>query len=533
MNTEHPADLPGDEGDIHAALTHLAAAVGEPAPGEGRGLPSISKDSDFRGMFHLVGQTLRNAPIFRRGEDLVTVNPVTGELAPMTADRFRSWHQQFFTFHTTSPKGGRRTENLHKDLAVPLLAADIFREELREIRSVATIRQPVWRGNGDEKTIALLPEGYDLATKTYTVPTLDFETDWPLEDAHLWLESTFGGFPFYETGDLFARRSFAAHVAAMVGVFISNLLPENSTRPMVVANGNQPGLGKTLLIHAALAPVHGPVEDDSKPKEESELRSLLGAAALAGAPYIVLDDAGSLQSHDLNKFITSPIHSPRVLGKSLRVRCPNRTQIFATGNGLNLTSDLERRSLVVDLFCHDDAMKRDIRDPLTNSQVFGDEYRRAALGVMWALVRQWNEAGRPIYREARKPSFETYASLVGSIVVAGGFANPFGPRQCTSGGDEAGRALERVIASLAGEAVFGDSATQDQILAALREDDTLDLVAPFAKNDIGQRQAVGHKLRKLRGRTMTDSRGRRFEFGRREDAHGARYTFQFLDADGV
>jgi hypothetical protein len=32
---------------------------------------------------------------------------------------------------------------------------------------------------------------------------------------------------------------------------------------------------------------------------------------------------------------------------------------------------------------------------------------------------------------------------------------------------------------------------------------------------------------------MTDSRGRRFEFGRREDAHGARYTFQFLDADGV
>jgi hypothetical protein len=301
---------------------------------------------------------------------------------------------------------------------------------------------------------------------------------------------------------------------------------------MVVANGNQPGLGKSLLIHAQLAPVHGPVEDDSKPKEESELRSLLGAAALAGAPYIVLDDVGSLQSHDLNKFITSPIHSPRILGKSLRVRCLNRTQIFATGNGLNLTSDLERRALVVDLFCHDDAMSRDIRDPLTNSQVFSDEYRRAALGVLWALVRHWNEAARPISREARKPSFESYASLVGSIVVAAGLANPFAPRQCTSGGDEAGRALERVIASLAGEAVFGDSANTDQILAALREDDTLDLVAPFAKNDIGQRQAVGHKLRKLRGRTMTDSRGRRFEFGRREDAHGARYTFHFLDDAG-
>ena len=39
--------------------------------------------------------------------------------------------------------------------------------------------------------------------------------------------------------------------------------------------------------------------------------------------------------------------------------------------------------------------------------------------------------------------------------------------KCTSGGDEAGRALERVIASLAGDAVFGDSVNTDQILAAL------------------------------------------------------------------
>lgn len=531
MNNALTNDLPGDDGDIRAALTLCAAAVGEPAPGEGRALPSISKDLDFLGMFHLVGQTLRNAPLFRRGEDLVTVNS-SGEEAAMTPDRFRSWHQQFFTFHSTTAKGGRRTENITKDLAVPLLASDTFRAELRELRTLASIRLPVWRGEGAGKTIALLPEGYDPGSKTYTVPTLDFETDWPLEDAHLWLESTFGGFPFYETGDLFARRSFAAHVAAMVGVFTSNLLPENATRPMVVANGNQPGLGKTLLTHAALSPVHGPVEDDSKPGDEGELRSLLGAAALAGARYVVLDDVASLHSHDLNKFVTSSIHTPRVLGKSLRVRCQNQTQIFATGNGLNLTDDLVRRSLVVDLFCADAAIKRDIRDPLTNSQVFSDEYRRAALGVLWALVRHWNEAGRPLNREARLGGFESYASIVGSIVIAAGLANPFAPRQCTSGGDEAGRALERVIASLAGEAVFGDSANTDQILAGLREDDTLDLVAPFAKNDIGQRQAVGHKLRKLRGRTMTDSRGRRFEFGRREDAHGARYTFHFLDDAG-
>jgi len=524
-----PEIQPAPEDDFRASLSLVAAAVGAPAPGEGRSLPSIASEMDFLPMFHLIGQTLRHAPIFRRGDDIVTVNPSTGEMSPMTSDRFRSWHQQFFTFHTTTQKGGRRTTNCSKDLAATMLCADVFRDELREIRTVANLRLPVWRSEGQEKTIALLPEGYDPGSKTYTVPLLDYETDWQLEDAQLWLESTFGEFPFYETGDLFTRRSFAAHVAAMVGVFTTRLLPENATRPMVVANGNQPGLGKTLLVHAELSPVYGQVEDDSKPKEEGELRKILDAASLAGVPYIFLDDCSSLAAHDLNKFVTSAVHVPRILGKSTRVRCQNLAQVFATGNGLNLTSDLERRALVVDLFFQDEAMSRDIPNPLTHSIVFGDDYRRAACGALWAMVRNWNEAGRPICRESRKPSFESYAALVGSIVVSGGLTNPFALRACTSGGDEGGRALAKTVAALAGEAVFGDSLTTAQILAALREDDTIDLVVPFAKNDLGQKQMLGRKLNALKGRTMTDTRGRRFEFGKREDAAGARYTLHFLE----
>ena len=36
----------------------------------------------------------------------------------------------------------------------------------------------------------LLPEGYDAATRTFTVPLLDYATDWRLEDAHAWLDAT-------------------------------------------------------------------------------------------------------------------------------------------------------------------------------------------------------------------------------------------------------------------------------------------------------------------------------------------------------
>ena len=516
------------EDEIRAALSVAAAAVGAPAPGEGRSLPSIAIAMPLAALSHAVAQCLRSAPIFRRGDDLVTVNPDNGDLQPMTSTRFRSWHQRFFSLQKMED-GDRKIVNVPEKMARAILASDELRDDLREIRTVATLRLPVWRGEGSERTIGLLPEGYDATTKTYTVPRLDYETDWPLEDAHAWLESTFGTFPFFEKGDLFARRSFSAHVAGMVGVFTSNLLAPGAVRPMVVANGNQPGLGKTLLVHAQLSPVHGEIEDDSKPKDDGEMRSVLAAASLAGAPYIVLDDAANLHSHDLNKFITSPVHVPRVLGVSKRVRCPNLTQVFATGNALSLTSDLDRRSLVVDLFDPGKATDRPVRNPLTTEFVFSPDYRRAACGALWALVRHWNEAGRPVCRDARKPSFEAYAALVGSLVVACGFANPFTARECSSGGDEASRALERCIAALAGDAILGDSLSTDEVLGALREADTLDLVVPYAKNDLGQRQAVGHKLRKLRGRELTDSRGRRFEFGKRDSAPGARYTLHFLD----
>jgi len=394
MNEDTSAPIPFPANDeIRAALCVAAAAVGAPAPGEGRSLPSLPVGMQLAALGQAVAQCLRSAPIFRRGDDLVTVNPATGELQPMTPTRFRSWHQRFFTLHSDEA-GKRKNVNAKDDLARAILATDEFRDDLREIRTVATLRLPVWRGEGATRTIALLPEGYDPATRTYTVPLLAYATDWTLEDAQNWLESTFGTFPFYERGDLFTRRSFAAHVAGMLGAYTTNLLKRGSVRPMVVANGNQPGLGKTLLVHAQLSPVHGQIADDSKPKDDTELRKVLDAASLAGAPYIVLDDVANLYSHDLNKFITSPVHVPRVFHSQNRVPCQNHAQVFATGNGLTLTPDLDRRSLVVDLFSPRKAADFRVSDPLTTSFLFSTDYRLAACGALWAMVRHWNDSGR-------------------------------------------------------------------------------------------------------------------------------------------
>lgn len=513
--------------EIRAQLPRVAAATGAPAPGEGRSLPSIAIKQPLAALCLAAAQCLRSAPLFRRGESLVTVNEATGELLAMSATRWRSWHQRFFTLHDGDGEN-RKTANARQDHALCILASDELRGHVRELRGVNLLRLPVWRGDGAARTIDLLPQGYDDATKTFTVPLLGYALDWPLEDAHAWLDATFGTFPFFERGDLFARRSFGAHVAAMLGVYAVNLLRDGAVRPLLVVNGNQPGLGKTLLVHAQLAPVHGRVEDDAKPTSDEELRNVLDAAALAAAPYLILDDAANLRSHDLNRFVTSPVHVPRVKGQSLRVRSPNVTQVFATGNGLNLTEDLDRRALVVDLFDPGTTAERRVAEPLTNPFLFSETYRGPACAVLWTLLRHWRDAGRPACVEARKPSFEDYAGLVGSVIVAAQIANPFTPRECIAGGDEASRSLKSVVCRLAGNCAQGEDLTPDDILTALREAETLDDVLPFDCRD--ERKALGHKLKKLRGRVFTDTRGRRFEFGKRDASSGSRYVVHFLDA---
>lgn len=511
---------------IRAELPRMAAATGAPPTGDGRSLPSIARNQPLASLALAVAQTLRPAPLFRRGETLVTVDATTGEVQPLTPTRWRSWHQRFFHFFE-GEGDKRRTVNAPQDLAACILASDEFRAHVRELRRVNLLRLPVWRGEGAGRTIELLPEGYDEATKTFTVAALDYALDWPLEDAQAWLDVTFDAFPFFETGDLFTRRSFAAHVGAMLGVYAVNLLPDYAVRPMVLVIGNQPGVGKSTLVRTILAPVHGRIAEGSKPKSDDELRKVLDATALAGKPYLFLDDLHNLASNDLNHFIASPTHEPRVMGQGVLAECPNVWQVFGTGNGLNLTEDLDRRTLAIDLFDPGKAIDRPVSEPMTNTRVFSDGYRAPACAALWAMLRQWRDAGRPICAEARKSSFEAYAEIVGSVIVAAGLTNPFARRECTLGGDEAGRALEMALCRMAADLNDGNELTPAEILEKLGELNALDVVLPFDCRD--ERKALGHKLRKLRGRMFTDTDGRRFEFGRREGSAGAFYGVHFLD----
>lgn len=89
-------------------------------------------------------------------------------------------------------------------------------------------------------------------------------------------------------------------------------------------------------------------------------------------------------------------------------------------------------------------------------------------------------------------------------------------------------AIETMLCHIAASLPQSAELTTDEILTVLREAEMLDDVLRSDCRD--ERKALGFKLRKLRGCVFTDTRGRGFEFGRRNAASGCRHAVQFLNA---
>lgn len=518
---------------IRRNFAAVAAATDTPAPGDGSKLPTVNLSQSISALARTVGMICHSAPIFRFGESLSTVDEA-GRIAAMTAERFPSWIENYLAF-TRPTKESPAVESIGKDLAGKIMAADQFRDHLRELKAVSAVRVPVWRGDGDARRVELAPEGFDADTGLFTIDGIPYQEDMPPETAWGILWDCLKEFPFDPEGEnqVKRRRSFAAQVASMFGVFCHALFPEGTPRPMVIYNANQPGSGKSLLMRVALAPVHGPPPESGKPESESEFEKVLDSAAIARKPFLVLDDCRSIHSQALNRFVTSPVLETRLMHSQRLAMIPTVTQVFATGNGLSISEDLDRRALVVDLFEPNEAAARSFAKEITPGWLFRSDTRARLLAAMWALVRLWRDAGMPTMREHRRGSFEEWSGLIGGMVLACGMANPFAPRKAESGGDEAGRALRLVLANLVGVALIEEppNLTTGDILERADADGLLEVIVGFPKD---AKKVLGNKLKHLKGRHLIDSQRRAFEFGRRELATGARYPVRFLtDGDST
>jgi hypothetical protein len=105
------------------------------------------------------------------------------------------------------------------------------------------------------------------------------------------------------------------------------------------------------------------------------------------------------------------------------VTAENQATVFCTGNGVTISPDMRRRSLVAELHleverAEDRKFKRTIELPTLM------ELRPKLLSALWSLVKYWNMQGRPEPSRTHS-AFPSWAEIIGGIVEAAGFPCPF------------------------------------------------------------------------------------------------------------
>lgn len=108
----------------------------------------------------------------------------------------------------------------------------------------------------------------------------------------------------------------------------------------------------------------------------------------------------------------------------MQFREVNRTQVAVTGNNLEVTADLARRSVIAGLFVPGEIQGRVFRFPISDSWLAREDTRAEMLAVCWAIVREAWQQG--LLREVPEgacflQSFEKWSALVQGCLRAARF----------------------------------------------------------------------------------------------------------------
>jgi hypothetical protein len=380
----------------------------------------------------------------------VVLDAAVGALVPLDAQGFRTFVEDYLTTFSFKMKGEewvKVRKTMNAETAKGTLASPAFRRGLRPLARVNPVPMPVRRGDG---RVELLPVGYDEESQVLTLdPGFEYE-EMSGEEARAVLKDLLSEFPIPDRQEDGTSRSEAVVVSAMVANFAALLLPRMAKRLNYAFLANSPASGKTLLAQMCLMPLYGAAEVQGMPESKEEFRKVLDTAALAASPYLFLDDLdGFLKNNLLNAFMTAPSWSGRVMGGQTKFVTPKVTTVFITGNNLELSPDIGRRTLQVELFVSAaDPQDRSIARVIDEEFLVLPQTRRQVLSALWALVRSWDGARRPHARKVYR-GYEAWSNVFGGIVVHGGFGNPLDqPPKDAGFGDTERQDMETLVAHL-------------------------------------------------------------------------------------
>ena len=273
-------------------------------------------------------------------------------------------------------------------------------------------RTPFFTADGQAVTAA----GYCAPARTVLVdpPVLE---DQPEPDGPACLEylrELLGDFPFQ--GGVYGAE-LSSLVGAMLAPMVRPLI--DGPMPMLLIEGNVPGLGKSKL-GGMLRTLYGlEVEAGALPREEERIQALMLGILKKAEPVHVFDDVThSVISATLNRAITGRTYSDRILGVTDTASYIIRQLWVMTLNNARASADMVRRVIRCRLLWDRPGRPEDRRDlRIRNFEAHIEANRVAILSRLHQLVREWLDAGRPTPDDLPvMGSFESFAQVIGGIL---------------------------------------------------------------------------------------------------------------------
>lgn len=338
--------------------------------------------------------------------------------------------------------------------------------------------------------------GYDPDSRTFCAwsePVPEFEGG-AREAAEWILGEVLGDFPFAGDAD-------RAHALALLLLPFVRPAVRGST-PLHLVDAPVQGTGKSLLVKACLAPSQGAsVKATGGTRDEEEWRKRLASALREGRGYVFLDNLSRrLDSETLAGILTSDVWTDRVLGSLSTVDLPVRCVWAATGNNVELSRDIVRRTVWIRL---DARVERpEERDGFRHDDLVGWilANRARVVSAVARIVRSWLEAGRPAWTGRRLGSFEDWARTMGGILehcgVPGFLGNLEELRAHSDREEEAWRAFVARWWDAHGPAPVRAS----DVFETAREDEAMQQMIDGGGSDLAAKNRLGRAIQKRVGR---------------------------------
>jgi hypothetical protein len=332
------------------------------------------------------------------------------------------------------------------------------------------------------------------------------------EAVRLICDELLGDFPFVEP----PHR--AAAVAAAILPFVRDLI-EGAT-PLHLFDSPAPGSGKTLLVDVICWPWLGRAPAaTTEVANPDDLRKSITAMALSGETINFIDNINAkLRGSALAAALTKVEMIDRIVGTSRLARSSVKFTWLATGNNVQMTSELARRIVRsrIDAAVQKPHLRKGFRH--SDLRAWARTNRSQLIWAILTLVQNWNALGRPD-GPIVLGSYETYSKIIGGILKAAsidGFLANIEADQRHADDDAA--EWEAFIAAWnesLGRNIVGADDLDKAVLSPNPE--MLSITLASTGSERGRRIRLGQELRKRRDSVIL---GNRIRVSDKPDRHG-------------